>query len=533
VPDLPTVKSRLPNNLNPNLFAKEANTYCDDYKKRYSVDWGRWGFVIENNLPFRIFLCAGFNGKEVEDRWEILDLLRIAQQLHDDTGKWPALDDEWEEMCPGGLMKLDVTGLAATSTSSPTLPDVLGVVSGKLDRILSVRNLPFAEAEHYYRDSLRGLTAFSEAIRLIQRDFDEHPVCVLNTNTKTRRLRFVEVLARFVAAGLDSKKLLSSTLAWAHEHAGALQAYEDTKGAILLATGTRSVIPYLDLAKEIGILTTVGRGIALSNSGRALILLDESKSSFLLSIEERAYFLFDLLAYDRDILWPLLVFLREKKVRKREVRREFPSRYKSHLERLRGFCGTGRARRQVDDTILRLEGWRRPDVYMEHVVDPRLSWLIDLQLCRFEADSVSLTEGGDRLAAILEGWSDDANLPLTKEYLRWQYFKQIAPCLTESVSAGRRKKLPRNEVTTLLNGFCENVLKETKSLAPNRIVASTLFRFAGVRAFIDHMVALDFRDLIRFFTDEECAKNVQWQLRWQPAQDDGYLTRMNSTQVPN
>lgn len=514
-------------------FAKALNACADDYRKRYAVDWEKWEFLIDNALPFKIHLTAGFHGKELEDRWQILDLLRIAQQMHDETGKWPVLDDEWEVMCPGGLMKLDVTSLAAVPKSNPSLAEVLQTVSNRLDSLLSLKNLPFAEAENQYRESLRGLTAFNDAIRSIQRDFDDHPVCVLNTNTKTRRLRFIEVLARLLAFGFDPQKLLSSTLAWANEHAEDLQAHEDSKGAILAATGTGSVIPYLDLAKELGILTRVGRGLTLSNAGRVLALLDGAKNSFALTLEERAYFLFDLLAYDRDIIWPLTVYLRGKKVRKRDIRHEFPSDYKNHLERLRGFCGTARAKRQIDETLLRLGRWKRPDVYMEHVIDPRLSWLVDLRMCHFEADSVTLTAKGEHLANVCKTWSDGANIPLTREYLRWQFFKRFGKCLKDDPAQKSERMLPRNEVIKLLTDYCEIVLRETRSLAPNRIVASTLFRFAGIRAFVDHGVAFDFRDLIKFFADEEHAKQVSWRLRWQPAQDDGYLTRIKSDEMSN
>jgi hypothetical protein len=170
-------------------------------------------------------------------------------------------------------------------------------------------------------------------------------------------------------------------------------------------------------------------------------------------------------------------------------------------------------------------------VYMEHVVDPRLSWLIDLKLCRFEADSVALTEKGDRLASYFEDQNDERNIPITKEYLRWQYFKHIAPCLRDESAEEQQKKLPRTEVIALLKAHCETILRQTKSLAPNRIVASTLFRFVGIRAFIDHKVAIDFRDLIKFFSDEKCAAEVGWQLRWQSGQDDGYLTRVRSMQI--
>src|SRR5207244_1903719 len=121
----------------------------------------------------------------------------------------------------------------------------------------------------------------------------------------------------------------NALLNWASEHMDALQAHSDNKGAILSRTGVRSVLPYMELAKELGILATVGRGMALTNVGRALVLLVPPQEDFSLRIEERLYFFFELLAHDRDIIWPLLVQLRRGKQRKRDVRREFPELYKN------------------------------------------------------------------------------------------------------------------------------------------------------------------------------------------------------------
>jgi hypothetical protein len=524
VPDLPIVKSRLPINLNPNLVKELADVYSDDYNDRYSVEWGQWGFLIDNSIPFAINVAEGFNGKELEDRERIVELLRIAEHIHRTSGKWPVFETEWEEMCPGGLAKLDVTSLAAPPESNALLPEVLRTLEQRLDSILKVEHLPFARAESHYARQLSGLTAFSSSIRSIQRDFDEHPVCVLNTNTKTRRLRFFEVLARFASAGVGHQKLESLILEWASSHVEQLKGHSDSKGAILESTGLRSVTPYANFAKELGVVTTVGRGVTTSNAWRALLLLVPPQDSFHLRDEERLFFLFDLLAYDRDVIWPLLIQLRDGPYKKRHLRSLFPTAFKAHLASVRRHCGTVRARRQVDDAIDRTNRWERPEVYMEHVVDPRLSWFVDLQLCQFEKDEVRLTPSGEQLASMFVEWSEHHIIPVTKEYLRWQYFKQVAPRLREQ-SIGKEGRPSQNQMATPLREYCDFVHQNTKSLAPNRIVASTLFRYAGVRFFLEHRIAADFRDLVKVFGDEDFSRDFPWQLRWQPAQDDGYLTR--------
>lgn len=519
------MKSRLPNNLNPNLFKDSLDVYCDDYKDRYSLDQEDWGFLIDNRVPFTIYIAVGVNGKELYDRPEVLKLLRIAQWIHAKTGSWPALTDEWEDMCPGGLIKLDVTSFATISSSAPTLPEVLHTILSQLERVLNSPELAFDEAEKFYREKLKGLSSFNDALQTIQREFDERPLCALNTNTKTRRLRFLVVAARFAEIGVDSQRLASSILMWASQHADALQAHADSKGAILASTGIRSVSPYLGLAKEIGLLTNVGRGMTTTNVGRALILAAPPQDKFALCLEERLSFLFDLFIHDRDMICPLIVQLRDGKQRKREIRRAFPETYKRHLNRLRAYCGTSRSRRQLDNALGRLDRWQRPEIYMEHIVEPRLSWLVDLQLCQFVGDEVELTDGGLHLASILADPHKENIIPITKEFLRRRYFKTIAPCLLDAQAQVEEKKPSREELGLLLNECCAFIKRNTKSLAVNRIVASTLFRYAGVVLFAQHRVAVDFRDLFRFFSQDEMSATFPWRFRWQAAQDDGYLTQ--------
>ena len=90
----------------------------------------------------------------------------------------------------------------------------------------------------------------------------------------------------------------------------------------------------------------------------------------------------------------------------------------------------------------------------------------------------------------------------------------------------KRAKLPLEHVIKLLNESCEYLCRHTRSLASNRIVASTLFRYMGIILFTQHSAAIDFSDLIKFLTSGKTPDSVTWQLRWLPAQKDGYLTRI-------
>jgi hypothetical protein len=518
------MRSRLPSNLNPCNFKASLNPYCDDYEGRYSVEYEGRHFLIENRQPFALHVCEGLTGDGISERQWITNLLRLASHIHRETGRWPELSTEWAEMCPGGMIRLNITPLAATQSTAAPLPDVLAFVSSRIKKALNSPEAGFSDAERHYLSEIESLAAFSSVMRTVQREFDDAPLCVLNTNTKTRRLRFVAVAARLARTPLDVARLSTKLLRWATENESALQSHADPKGAIIAATGRASAVPYLNLAKELGVIAPVGRGLALTNSGLALALLSTTDEGFTLSVEERLFFFYELLVRDRDYICPLLILLAEAPQKKARLREAFPAIYAKHLQSLRYHCGTKRSRYMIDAALDRITRWRRAAVYMEHILDPRASWLIDLGVCTMEANAVRLTESGAKLARAFAAHERTSKFVITKTFLRQRYFKSIGEILAPPSSPPREERVPVEQLVSLLRKSCEFIRHNTQSLAPNRIVASTLFRYAGITLFAQHRMPVDFADLLTFFTDETTARLCGWKLRWQPAQDDGYLT---------
>jgi hypothetical protein len=519
------MKSHLPAHLNPERFSSELDVYSDDYENRYSLEYDGRGLLIENKLPLMVFLAVGIHGEEPEDRRQIIEMLQIAESIHCDFGQWPRLETEWQEMCPGGLIKLDVTSLTDVHSARAPLPQVLKAMSARVRRILESGDSSFVGAERHYREELKGIAAFNEPIRVMQREFDAKPVCALNANTKARRLRYLIVLAYLADAPTNTKVLSNNLLKWAREHSSELSRHEDSRGAILSSTGPRSVRPYLDLLRQLSILMSVGRGITLSNTGRILVLFQSACTDFTLSHRERLYFLFELFLHDRDVVCPLILQLSaSSSQRKRDIRKVFPEVYKQHLTSLRDHCGTATSRRRLDVALQRVTEWRSAEKYMEHVVDPRISWLVDLEFCRLKGDHVSLTERGLAFAQWLTAFKQDNILILTQEVLRQRFFGSIVPIIEPAQEPVDREKPAEDKVIELLRGYCRFVSDHTVSLAPNRIVASTLFRYIGISLWVEHRIAADFTGLLGFFSNENRASRIGWRLRWLPAQDDGYLT---------
>jgi hypothetical protein len=524
MPYMPTVKGEpLPDDLCPARFEAQFDEYYyDEYDGLYHLTFRGHPFSIKARLPLTICLSEGVNGEDLEERHRLLPFLRIAQAIHSELGKWPEINVLWAEMCPGGVFLLDVTSLA-TETGNTPLPALLDEISSKLDKLSKRKIQDFSDAEQNYRKRLSGIAAFGDAITTIRREFEESPHRVVNINTKVRRLRYVAVIGSLAKTGASAARLNSQLLAWADVHSGALSAHVDSKGAILSGTGMGSAKPYLEAAKALGILAPVGRGLTLTNSGRVLTLLASNPDQFQLTEAERLFFLFELLHWDRDFVWPLLLLLRDNpSVSKSALRAIFPDAYRAHLVRLRSFCGKSRPRRLLDEALSRVDKWERADSYMEHIVDPRVSWFVDLGLCSLDRTDIVLLPRGKALADEIVALADEGLLVITQEYLRRWFFRTIARHL-EGQGRNIQTKLSRMSAIKILKRCCEELRLRTTSLVPNRIVASTLFRLASIIFFTEHAVAVDFADLHKLCSLPENVDQLGWRLRWSAAQNDGYL----------
>lgn len=169
------MRCRLPQHQNPRRFSS-LDVYADEYNDCYSMQLGRYAFHVENSASLRLWLVEGINGEDVSERSRIIDLLRTAAAIHRKYGNWPELTTDWNDMCPGGVLKLDVTILVANINSE--LPELLNHVSSQIDCFLA-SSTPFKLAEDHYREELIGLGAFDRAMDVMQTEFDAQPVRAL------------------------------------------------------------------------------------------------------------------------------------------------------------------------------------------------------------------------------------------------------------------------------------------------------------------------------------------------------------------
>lgn len=524
----------LPNPYDPIKFEKVLDVSSNDRINAYFVEKiyenETYLFLIPNNYYLEIFWCEWLIEYSINKRTLVCPFLRVATKIKHSTGYWPklAIQDDGYIFEQGSFLKLDVTQLIENRNLE--LPEIISKLCQKIQKTKSDVHCGYSDAESYYFNELEGLKGFSKILLENQSELDANPHLALNTNTKARRLKYLTIIAKNVCKPIDIRSLSIKLLQWSKDNNAELTRYVDPKGAIIGLNGVVSAAPYIALAKEMKLITSVSKVIALTNTGKSLVLdqaSNISENSFILSDYERLWYVYTILALDRDLILPILCTLQQGKLKKSQLRRNFKDAYIEYLKGLFNHAGRQSSKRVVAEALKRVSSWSKAEKYSEHLVDPRISWLIDLGLVvKEESASISLTRNGISIVELFKPLFKEYSPIVTEYILRRSFFRDIAPRIVPKLQkVTHAENCDKKIFCGKLAEIFEFVRTQTISPIPNRIVASTCFRYAGLYFYLYHNIICDFTFLVQFLQDQRICQEIGWKLRWIKSENDGYLSK--------
>lgn len=266
-----------------------------------------------------------------------------------------------------------------------------------------------------------------------------------DVNTKVRRLGYFPALLRLVQQrNLGEEVLLARFVAWGKEKQQDLRDYIDSTGDIVPSKKTKSTAQsrkatpyaakrYLEFGQQVGWLTEISGMYSVTRIGRVLVMLNDptldrrDNNPFNLSLSHDLFFAYELWHKDGDILYALLHHIDVDPVPLRHIQKTFNHWFYEHLtERIQ------QTRIEYEHRLLlerrnNVESWKSPERYAEHIVPPRLHWLIDLGLVTIHTSSdlaYRLTPEGQRFKEQFSSLN-----VLTNEWLDANFFKAYTGAL--------------------------------------------------------------------------------------------------------
>lgn len=346
---------------------------------------------------------------------------------------------------------------------------------------------------------------------------------IIGTSTKVRRLGYLKNFVtlfhgtqRMPKVGFE-KRLREKLCIYNEE----LQNHKNTKGIIQKTQFNASVRPYLDLATSLGILIPNTMGVELGKFGMLYQkLLDENNAGMNLSMLDKSIFLETILKNDYFYTYIILEYaFVSKSVNYHNLRNIFKQRIIDYLDGiLQDDCVVdGKELNLVRMLRKRVLEWSKPEVYLEHILMPRLNWLYDLDLIELHNDlSFSLTSAGERLLFHLVAWmgvcmgsSIAISRMLEKYYMRM--FDNVY-----DINLSGYLPIANDILSQLLN----DSLKLFRTLASNRVTYSIFVGYAKRRLMFDYKMCVDENEIKEYFL---LAHPEQYVFNYQEYYQDGYI----------
>ncbi|MBS0644981.1 MAG: hypothetical protein JSR97_00115 [Verrucomicrobia bacterium] len=357
----------------------------------------------------------------------------------------------------------------------------------------------------------------------------------LNTNTKVRRLGYLKVFFRLLE---ERKKIPASFVAkkfeeFALAYSGILAESEYSKGIIQDSNG-KSAEPYLSLIRELNLVETVNRLVVPSKILKVYIELSkrfnvsESANPFSLTEFDKAFFLEILL--QKDYLYITLILELINLKEKPNVNYLVSTFQSALVKRLENYLVQNSEEfdrkkvNQIKAMKKRIEDWEKPQIYLEHVLMPRINWLADLGFLRLMPDnSILLLAEGKIILNEIFSWIDISNeYTESSTFFLKRFYPHIAG-LTFRNSLGDYPAF--SEIHKIIEKYIDESFRLFKTLAPNRVTSSQAFTFTKYSFFLNEKFCVTEAYLERIIQQKFSEKYIY---KFQQRYGDGYIQKIQS-----
>lgn len=369
-------------------------------------------------------------------------------------------------------------------------------------------------------------------------------ITLIQSNTKARRIGYLKFIVKLFEQSsyfpisyfarkieLEASYLYDSLIEYKETHKG------DDKGLIRKTQTGISAQPYIDLLKELNIITQINTSYILTKQAKIYSVLNRqmeySKTEvnfnspknnpniFKLNILDKFFFLKQFLIRDSLYIWSLLdiIQIANKPIGTPSIKKLFVNYVLNELERNNLFSTNNQIKRDISELKKRINSWNKPIVYLEHIIEPRVNWLLDLEILEQTTDISNdkkyiLTFYGKNLMAILLKVYEST---LCKQqsislYLDNNYFEDLS--FIYNLNKTNNNIIPEKTETYLLEAF-----KLFKTEAPNRIAASQAIDYVCYKYFIEENIVIEFNDIKQYLSIE----NITFTLDWFNTENDGTL----------
>ncbi|TXD53927.1 hypothetical protein [Polaribacter sp. IC063] len=357
---------------------------------------------------------------------------------------------------------------------------------------------------------------------------------IIQTNTKTRRLGYLNLIitlfenSTYFPVSYLEKKIETISSSYNEDLLDyGISNKGDDKGLIKLTRNGSSSKPYVRLLEELNLLTQINNSYILTKQSKIYFHLNkdqkkknELKNIFKLNELDKLFLLRQILISDTLYIWAIIdiMFIIQEPIDTMSIKKLFVNYIKNDLNIIQHNTNNNLVKKKNLELKKRISSWEKPIVYLEHIIEPRINWLLDLDIVILNNDAKSkryvLTKAGMNLFYKLSsvfGRNSSKELVLAS-YFEQNYFDSFNFIFELNKTSEILDKLKIEKY--LLEAF-----KIFKTNAPNRIAASQGIDYVCFKSFLEDGVIIEFEELKKYLQE----KNNKFSLDWFNTENDGTL----------
>ncbi len=361
---------------------------------------------------------------------------------------------------------------------------------------------------------------------------DNRRLSILNTNTKVRRLGYFKLLLKFLQ---EQEKVPSNFInkkfeRFVEEYRTQLGQYKNDKGLIKVTKNGTSAAPYIEVAKDLGFLNLLNNVYSSGKLFKVFGALNKelgvkSENAFALAKLDKLFFLETILR--EDFLYTSIILEHLKLNRKSSFQILLKSFQQLLLKRLKQlsdlfwFEKNSAEYKELKRIIDRIQNWKNPEVYLEHVLMPRLNWLYDLELIEIDLRlNLKLSNKGVKLFSHICYWND---INWSRVVSPNDFLNRFMVHMYDDIYNGEKTEISKNEVVSNTISCLMDSFKYFKTLAPNRVTASQAITYAKYKLYLTHNIKVGHQFIVNYLKSKEQDLFIY---KFQKQYGDGYIQKI-------
>lgn len=352
------------------------------------------------------------------------------------------------------------------------------------------------------------------------------------TNTQTRRLAYLSAITRLVATmDISREKLITKLLGWSQSTQDRLKDYWVSTGEITQTPKNSSIKRYIDLSLAIGLIAQVSSSFCLTRTGTvfyALIRDIKQFNPFFLSNMEKAFYLYLLLSKDSDLLLTIAdLLIKYPDMDLSNIQEQFQDEIIARLNTKLSFARDEITRQELlDRRNIIQHSWRSPKRYAEHIVPPRLNWLLDLDFLEpgsFKRHHFCFTEQGGRFFSGLPTVGESGLHDVSGNWLDADFWSLAANTVLQSHPPKFSKDIDELTNFDICIPYIEEAFKAFRYSVVPKISLTEALLYVSLAVLIQEGVVISPTSLSKWLETPRVFAHRQFEIRYSPRENERYV----------